>query len=518
MPAGAWAKIIRSRKADYAALAMPFDMAMPADFEWQPPVVDARNPDAIAFVVESDPPQLSLGLNIPRKLELTLMAIDCWQQAAWAQNQLRDPAARKAYIAAALQKVQAVVCQVQKQQAAAAGTGNARDQLGGAGGDEAWPVVVLPSPRKPSSPSRRIQIQGPMPGTPAAVQLQHVPQHPSATRNSSAGGSSLAMQPAGDSSSQSAAATAPSAETSAVGPLAGAKPDAAQGALGPGSAELQQGAHGQHLQQSGPACQQPGAAPAGPAPAQHQRQQAVEPLQAATMAVAAEQTAEAASGPVEQPTQAADAVQQQPTQACAVVVPDAAIQAAVEAQVRAAMAQQMEEVGNALQAMQEDTRLTTESVSRQMSTLREGLQQATQAGQELHSEITRQQEATQQLQQTVRSQVSRQDGATCAKDVIDNSCGSFFEAASAMPSQGLQGACSLMHFHWCLRTHAQGLNATGLERQHMPAPQRQALLTPRPPTITTTRCLTTCSMVFCNECHTILSAWHRAGSGAAQAA
>ena len=106
-------------------------------------------------------------------------------------------------------------------------------------------------------------------------------------------------------------------------------------------------------------------------------------------------------------------------------------------------------------ALQQEVRLTAESASCQMSDLQRELQQATQAGQELHSEVTRQQEATQQLQQTVRSQVSRQDGATCAKDVIDNSCGSLFEAASAMPSQGLQGACSLMHFHWCLRTHAQ---------------------------------------------------------------
>ena len=423
MPAGAWAKILRSSNADYAALAIPFDMALPADFKYQPPMVDARNPDAITFIVESDPPQLSLGLNIPRKLEHKLTAIDYWQQAAWAQSQLHDRAASQAYIAGALKKVQAVLRQVQKQQAAAAGTGSAREQLGGAGGDDPWPVLVLPSPEKPHSPSRRIQVHGPMQDAPTAVQLQHVPQHPSPASNGSAGGSSPAVQPVRDSSTQSAAATAPcggaqpillqervpeqggagaasaaAPETSAVGPPAGTDPDAAQGALGLGGAEPPQGAHGQHMQQSGQASLQPGAAPEGPTPAQQQQQQAV---RAGTMAaaVAAEQAAEAASGPDKEPTQAG-----------AVVVPDVAIQAAVEANVKAAMAQQMEELGSALQTMQEDTRLTTESLSRQMSDLREGLQQASQAGQELHSEVARQQEAIQQLQQTVRSQVSRKDG------------------------------------------------------------------------------------------------------------
>ena len=401
VPAGAWAKILRSPEADYAALAIPFNMELPAGFQYQMPIIDARNPDAISFVVECDPPQLSLGVNIPCKLELKLMAIDYWQQAAWAHMQHHDPAARMAYVAESLKKVQAVLRQAQKQQAVAAGTGSAQEQQGGAGGDEGWPYVVLPSLKKPSGPSRRIQIQGPTQGTPAAVQLQHVPQHSCTTRDSSAGGSSLAVQPAAGSSSQSAAATAPSrsaqrilrqervpeqgwagaaladaAETSAVGPLAGTHPDAAQGALGPGGAELPQG---QHLHQSGQASLQPEAAPEGPAPAQHQRRQAVK---AGTMAVAeaAEQAAESASGHVKQPTQAADAVQQQPTQAGAVVVPDAAIQAAVEAQVRAAMAHQMEAVGEALQAMQADTRLTTESNSRQMSDLRGKLQQARRGG------------------------------------------------------------------------------------------------------------------------------------------
>ena len=540
VPAGAWARVFRSCKTDGTAL-FPFDMAMPAGFSYQPPMVDARNPGAITFVVESDPPLLSLGVNISGKLERKLTAIDYWQQAAWAHLQLDSPAARKAYIDAGLKKVQAVVRQAQKQQAAAARTGSATEQLDGAGGDEAWPVVVQPTPRKPSRPARRIPIQGSEQDTSAAVQVQHVPQHPSSPRGSSAGASSLAGQPAGDSSSQSAAATAPStggrrilllervpeqagpgaaaatapstggrrillqervpeqagagaaaatapstggqrillqervpeqagagaaaatapstggqrillqervpeqagagaaaatapstggqhillqervpeqagpgaasadaAEGSTVDPLGGAEPDAAQGALGPGCAELPQGAHGQHLQQSGQASLQPGAAAVGPAPAQHQRQQAVKPQQAGTMAVAeaAEQAAEASSGTAKQPTQAADACQQQPAQADAVAVPDAAIQAAVEATVRAAMAQQMEQVGEALQAMQADTRLTTESLSCQMSALRGEVQQATQAGQDLHSQVARQQEATQQLQQTVRSQVS----------------------------------------------------------------------------------------------------------------
>ena len=513
VPAGAWARVFRSCKTDGTAL-FPFDMAMPAGFSYQPPMVDTRNPDAITFVVESDPPLLSLGVNISGKLERKLTAIDYWQQAAWAHLQLDSPAARKAYIDAGLKKVQAVVRQAQKQQAAAARTGSATEQLDGAGGNEAWPVVVQPTPRKPSRPARRIPIQGSEQDTPAAVQVQHVPQHPSSPRGSSAEGSSLAGQPAGDSSSQSAAATAPSkgggrillqervpeqagagaaaatapstggrrillqervpeqagagaaaatapstggrrillqervpeqagagaaaatapstggrrillqervpeqagagaasadvAEGSAVEPLAGAEPDAAQGTLGPGCAELPQGARGQHLQQSGQASLQPGAAAAGPAPAQHQRQQAVKSQQAGTMAVAeaAEQAAEAASGTAKQPTQAADACPQQPAQTGAVAVPHAAIQAAMEATVRAALAHQMEQVGAALQAMQADTRLTTESLSCQMSALRGEVQQATQAGQDLRSQVARQQEATQQLQQTVRSQVS----------------------------------------------------------------------------------------------------------------
>ena len=424
VPAGAWAKILRSSKADYAALAIPCNREIPADFKYQPPMVDARNPDAITFVVESDPPQLSLGLNIPRKLELKLMAIDYWQQAAWAQNQLHDPAARKAYIAGALKKVQAVVHQVQKQQAFAAGTGSAREWLGGAGDDEAWPAaVVLPSSKQPSSPPRRIDIQGPLQGAlaPAALQLQHVPQQPSATGDSSARGASRAVQPSGNSSSHSAAAKPPSrgarhillqermpeqgcpgaasadaAERSAVRLQAGTEPDAAQGALGSRSAEPPQGAHGQHLQQSGQAFLQSGAAAPRPDPLQHQRQQAMEPLHAGTTAVAeaAEQAAEAASGPAKQPTQAADAFWQQPSQAGAGLVPDAAIQAAVEAKVQAAMSQQK-------------------------CALRRELQQATLAGQELHSQVAHQQEVTQRLQQNVGCQVSRKDGGS----VIEFSCG-----------------------------------------------------------------------------------------------
>ncbi len=423
VPAGAWAKILRSSKADYAALATPFNREIPADFKYQPPMVDARNPDAITFVVESDPPQLSLGLNIPRKLELKLMAIDYWQQAAWAQNQLHDPAARKAYIAGAVKKVQAVVHQVQKQQAFAAGTGSARERLDGAGDDEAWPAVVLPSPKQPSSPPRRIDIQGPLQGAlaPAGLQLQQVPQQPSATGNSSARGASRAVQPSGNSSSRSAAAKPPSrgarhillqermpeqgcagaasadaAGRSAVRPQAGTEPDTAQGAPEPQGAEPPQGAHGQHLQQSGQAFLQSGAAAPRPDPLQHQRQQAVEPLHAGTTAVAeaAEQAAEAASGPAKQPTQAADVFWQQPSQAGAGLVPDAAIQAAVEAKVQAAMAQQI-------------------------SALRRELQQATQAGQELHSQVAHQQEVTQRLQQNVGCQVSRKDGGS----VIEYSCG-----------------------------------------------------------------------------------------------
>ena len=75
-------------------------------------------------------------------------------------------------------------------------------------------------------------------------------------------------------------------------------------------------------------------------------------------------------------------------------MPDAAIQAAVEAKVQAAMAQQK-------------------------CALRRELQQATLAGQELHSQVAHQQEVTQRLQQNVGCQVSRKDGGS----VIEFSCG-----------------------------------------------------------------------------------------------
>ncbi len=319
--------MLRSPRADYAALVIPRNMKMPAGFKYQMPVVDARNPDAITFVVESDPPQLSLGCNIPRRLELQLMAVDIWQQAVWAQKQHHNRADHNAHIASALKKVQAVVRQMQKQQAAAAGADSAWEQVGRAGSAATWPAVVLPPPKKPGS-GIRIDIQGPS----REAQVTHV----------------------------------------------------------------------QHLKRR-EASLQPGTAPAVAALAQ--QQQPVKPLQAGTMAVAeaAKQTAAAGSRPAQQPTQAADGSRQQPSRTAAVVLPDAAIQAAVEAKVQAAMAQQMVQVDSNLQAMR---RVLQESASRQMSDLRGELQQATQANQELRSQVARQEEATQRLQQTVEGQVS----------------------------------------------------------------------------------------------------------------
>ena len=284
------------------------------------------------------------------------MAVDLWQQAVWAQKQHHNQADLDAHIATALKKVQAVVRQMHKQQAAAA------EQEGRAGSVETWPTVVPPAPRKPRSEVRKIEIQGPS----QEAQVIHV----------------------------------------------------------------------QRLQRK-EASLQPGAAPAAPASTQQQlQQQPVSPLQASNMAVAeaAQLAAEAESRPAQQPTQAAvDASQQQASQADAVVLPEAAIQAAVAAKVQAAMTQQMAQVNSTLQAVQEEA---AESASRQMSNLRGELQQATQAHQELRSQLARQEGAIQQLQQTVKGQVSRQDEGSCAEDVVESSPGSLAKAAPFMPCPG----------------------------------------------------------------------------------
>ena len=424
VPAGAWAKVLRSCRADRAALAIPFNMRMPAGFQYQMPVLDARNPDAITFVVESDPPQLSLGCSIPRKLELQLMAVDLWQQAVWAQKQHHNQADHNAHIASALKKVQAVVRLMQKQQAAAG------EQVGRAGSADTWPAVVLPSPNKRGGGSR-INIQGPSQG----AQVAHVQHGREPLRGPELGLSGAHVQPLQRRE-------------------ASLQPSAAPAAPAPAQQQLQQQQTAKPLQAAtmavAEAAQQ--AAEAGPGPAQQPTQAAVEvlPDAVATMAAAeaAQQAAEAGPVPAQQPTQAADdASQQQPSQAAAVVLPDAAIQAAVEAKVQAAMAQQMVQVGSNLKAMQcalqQEVRLTAESASCQMSDLQRELQQATQAHQELRSQVACQEEAIQQLQQAVDGQVSRRDEGPCAGNVVTTSPpGSLAEAASVMPAQGWYGACS----------------------------------------------------------------------------
>ena len=407
MPAGAWAKVLRSSRADYAALAIPFNMKMPPGFKYQMPVLDVRNPDAITFVVESDPPQLSVGCNVPRKLELQLMAVDLWQQAVWAQKQHHDQAELHAHIASALKKVQAVVRQMRKQQAGAAAADSAGEQAGTAGSAETWPVVKLPSPEEPGS-GVRIEIQGPSQGAPGSsgsephvTHVQHLQRREPSVQPSAA---PVAPAPAQQQLQQQTAEPVQADTTAAA--------EAAQQAADAESRTPKQPT----LAADDASQQQPSQAAAVVLP---------DTVSAMAVAEVVQQAAEAESRPPKQPTPADDdASQQQPSQAAAVVLPDAAIQAAVEAKVEAAMAQHMVQVGSDLEAMQsalqEEARLTAESASRQMSDLRGEVQQATVTHQELHSQVARQEEAIQQLQQIVEGQVSRRDEGTRAGDVVES--------------------------------------------------------------------------------------------------
>ena len=68
VPAGAWAKVLRRSWADYAALALPFNMKITAGFQYQMPVVDLRSRNAITFVLENDPPCSAWAATFPASL------------------------------------------------------------------------------------------------------------------------------------------------------------------------------------------------------------------------------------------------------------------------------------------------------------------------------------------------------------------------------------------------------------------------------------------------------------------